>query len=58
MYGGKYVSTYSTVHWEGHIGAALLAYAPVGGITLALGFDTFGPRRRRGRRRTIHATGL
>jgi len=29
------------MHREGHIGAALLAYAPVGGVALALGFDTF-----------------
>lgn len=28
------------MHQEGHIGAALLAYAPVGAVTLALGFDT------------------
>lgn len=28
------------MHREGHVGAALLAYAPVGAVTLALGFDT------------------
>lgn len=28
------------MHHEGHIGAALLAYAPVGAVTLAVGFDT------------------
>jgi len=27
------------MHREGHVGAALLAYAPVGMVTLALGFD-------------------
>lgn len=29
------------MHREGHIGAALLAYTPVGGVALALGVDTF-----------------
>jgi inner membrane protein len=29
------------MHREGHIGAALLAYAPVGAVVLALGFDTY-----------------
>jgi len=29
------------MHREGHIGAALLAYTPVGGVALALGFDMF-----------------
>lgn len=28
------------MHREGHIGAALVAYAPVGAVTLALGFET------------------
>lgn len=28
------------MHREGHIGVALLAYAPVGAVTLALGTDT------------------
>ena len=28
------------MHREGHVDAALLAYAPVGLVTLALGFDT------------------
>ena len=28
------------MHREGHVGAALLAYAPVGALTLALGFGT------------------
>ena len=28
------------MHREGHIGAALLAYAPLGAVMLALGFDT------------------
>lgn len=30
------------MHREGHIGAALLAYAPVGAVTLALGFQELG----------------
>ena len=28
------------MHREGHIGAALVAYAPVGAVALALGFET------------------
>lgn len=28
------------MHQEGHVGAALLAYAPAGAVTLAFGFDT------------------
>lgn len=28
------------MHREGHVGAALVAYGPLGAVTLALGFDT------------------
>lgn len=31
----------SAMHKEGHIGAALLTYAPVGAVALVLEFDTF-----------------
>jgi inner membrane protein len=29
------------MHRERHVGAAMLAYAPLGAVVLALGFDTY-----------------